>query len=100
MSDKDNIPMDVKKYKGLVKPHPELGVKEVEIVETMVNRAGAEQIGFFKWMKEYLVTLLGPSECSENDFQKIKWCSHHNFLEDGQLKKRSETHSQIIVSIP
>ena len=57
-ADKDDIAKDLDEDEGWVKPHPGLGVKEMEIVETTVNKAGSEQIGFWKRMKEYLGTLV------------------------------------------
>ncbi|KAI7949114.1 hypothetical protein MJO28_007935 [Puccinia striiformis f. sp. tritici] len=83
-----------------IKPHPGLGTKEVIIVETETMGAGIDQVGFWKRMKEYLGTLVRPPECSDKEFQKLKRRSSNYFVEEGQLKKRHDPHSQIIVSIP
>ena len=98
--DKDDIAKEFDEEDGWVKPHPGMGIKEVDIVETTVEGAGIQQIGFWKRMKDYLGTLVRPPECSDKEFQKIKRRSQKYFIEGGQLKKRSEPHSQIIVSVP
>jgi hypothetical protein len=97
--DPDNKSVDADKETGWIKPHPGMGIKHVDVVETSGSRVGVHHHGFWKRMKDYLGTLTRPSACTNNEFQKIKRRSQNYFIEEDQLKKRSTPFSQVIISV-
>jgi hypothetical protein len=97
--DPGDKPVDADEETGWIKPHPGMGIKHVDVVETSGSRVGVHHHGFWKRMKDYLGTLTRPSACTNQEFQKIKRRSQNYFIEEDQLKKRRAPFSQVVISV-
>ncbi|MBW0561770.1 hypothetical protein O181_101485 [Austropuccinia psidii MF-1] len=74
-----------------IKPHPGFGAKNVNSLNFSGKQVTTKQKGFWKRMQEYLSTTKKPELSQEEEFSRIKRRSPSFFLEDGQLKRITQT---------
>ncbi|MBW0535358.1 hypothetical protein O181_075073 [Austropuccinia psidii MF-1] len=81
-----------------IKPHPGIGVKDINMIRFSGVKSPESQEGFWKGMEEYFGTFERPVDSKDEDVRKIKIKSPNFFLDNGQLKKRNKPNTQVVVS--
>ncbi|MBW0577907.1 hypothetical protein O181_117622 [Austropuccinia psidii MF-1] len=80
------------------KPHPGFGAKNVNSLNFSRIQVPTKQEGFWKRMQEYLSKMKKPESSKKEVFRRIKRSLPNFFLEDGQLKRRNNLNSQLVIS--
>ncbi|MBW0570651.1 hypothetical protein O181_110366 [Austropuccinia psidii MF-1] len=70
--DEQKDPSKFDEEEEFVKPHPGLGVQDIDIIRLTGVISPESQEGFWKGMEEYLRTIKRPVDIKDADFRKMK----------------------------